>query len=210
MPPLLETAMTGARSKHFPRGQIIMYQSDVPYDVIVLEEGVVKIHDIDEQGNEKILHLLKPYAILPFAFFSGGKDEMRWFYTALTDCDVRVMPMSELMKRMEANCELTLYLMHWFSDEVHELLTRLSSLGKTNSHDKIMAALKFLALNHAKERRSGWWRIAIPVNHQLIADMVGVTRENTAMVMKEFTRQGIVRNPRQTILEVNVRKLINS
>lgn len=186
----------------------MLYEGDTLFDVFILKSGIIKIYDIDEQGNEKILHLVKPQAIIPFVFFSGGKESIKWFYAALTDCEICVLPFDILMRRMRENNDLAIQLMNWFSLEVHELLVRLSSLGKTNTQDKLLAALRFLSIHHATQRHSGWWRVSFPVNHQLLADMTGVTRESTAMIMKEFREQHIIRNPRQTILEINLEKLI--
>jgi CRP-like cAMP-binding protein len=205
--PKLAKTIDGVRTKHYPKGQIMLYQGDTPQEVYVLKEGVIKIYDIDEQGNEKVLHLLKPYSIAPFASFSGNGATIQWFYSALTDCKVCVVPIEDFNKQMKADNDLALYLMNWFSSEVHELLVRLSSLGKTNARDKVVAALKFLSTLHATQRRSGWSRVAFPVSHQLIADLTGVTRESAATIMRELSSEEIVRNPRQTILEINLDKL---
>lgn len=187
----------------------MLFQGDAPQDVIVLKSGVIKVYDIDEGGNEKILHLLKPWSILPFAFFSGKKqDAIQWFYAALTDCEVCTIPRTKLASQMSKNSELSTLLINWFSTEVHELLVRVSSLGKTNTKDKLIAALKFLVVHHSVQKRSDWWRVLFPVSHQLLADMTGMTRESAAMIMKELKQQGIIRQPRTTILEINLDKLI--
>lgn len=210
MPSVLEAIFEDVRSKHYPKGQIMLYQHDPSLDVLLLKEGIVKVYDIDEQGNEKTLHLLKPWAIMPFVFFSGNEDPTQWFYSALTDCDVCVVPIATINAQIRANNELMLYLMHWFSQEVHEVMVRLSSLGKTNTRDKLVAALKYLALYHCIQRRSGWRRVTFPVNHQLLADMTGMTRESAATIMKSLQDEHIVRNPRLTILEINFEKLVQS
>lgn len=205
--PLLTLATKGVRSKHIPRGQIIFYQGDAVQDAFILKRGAIKVYDIDEQGNEKILHILKPYAVLPFAFFSGRDQTTRWFYNALTDCDICVMPAEKLTDQMLKNSRLMLELVNWFSLEVHELFVRLNSLGKTNARDKVTAALKFLAARHATQRHSGWNRVNFAVNHQLIADMTGITRESAAIIMRDLQTEKIIRNPRQTILEINASKI---
>lgn len=207
LPPLLIPVLQGVRRKHIPKGQIIMYQGDMSLDAYVLNSGVVKMYDIDENGNEKVLHLVKRPALIPFAFFSGATVPARWFYSALTDCEVYAVPHLKLFKALHDDSQLAVYMMNWFSQEAHEILTRLSSLGKTNAHDKLVVALRYLALHHGAVRRTGWWRISFPVNHQLLADMVGITRESTALAMKELQDQKVVRNPRQTILEINKTKL---
>lgn len=208
MPGKLKKMIAGSRVKHVQKGQILEYLGDVPNEIFVLQQGVVKIHNIDDAGNEKVLHLLKPFAVIPFSVFSGHKTPTNWFYTALTDCDLQVLAYDDLQDLMINDGKAAIYLMNWFSREVHEVLVRLDSLGKTSVRDKLTAALKFLAVCHGVERRSGWLRIPFSVNHQLIADMIGVTRESAAMAMKEMSDKGIVRNPRLTILEIRLDKLL--
>jgi len=206
-PPAFTTLLSTARIKHFPKGQIIVYEGDNPNDAFILKEGVVKLHDIDDQGNEKVLHLMKPPAILPLPFDDSARATP-WFYTALIDCDMYVISKEELATQMQSDAQLAAWLMQWSGHETHELLLRLSSLGKTNTRDKLLAALRFLALRHAMVRRSGWRRVKFPVNHQLLADMIGVTRESTAINMKELQDSRLVRYPRLTMLEINCDRLL--
>ena len=206
--PLLTDILKHARVKHFPRGQILLYEGDTVPEVFILKKGVVKIHDIDAQGNEKILHIVNPPGVLPLAFFSGGDMTTQWFYTALTDCDAYVLPEETLRKAATDNGKLGMHLTNWFSGEVHELLVRLSSLGKTNARDKLVAALKYLAVCHSKQRVSGWYRVNFPVSHQLLADMVGITRESAATAMKELQDETLIRNPKLTLLEIDFKKIL--
>jgi CRP-like cAMP-binding protein len=207
MPRVLATALENTRLKRVLKNQVLLYEGDLTTDVMVIKNGIVKVHDIDNQGNEKILHLLKCPAVFPFAFFTGGDTVTRWYYTALTDCEIYSMPKTQLRQLVANNTELSTYLMNWFSREVHEILTRLSSLSKTLAHDKVAAALRFLAVWHSVERRSGWKRVTFPVSHQLLADMTGITRESATLTLKELQADRIIRNPRATILEINPAKL---
>src|SRR5580700_5022724 len=104
--PLIEKAFKGIRDKHYPKGQIILFQGDEPVTAFLLRTGIIKVYDIDDQGNEKILHLLKPSAVLPFALYSGISNPIQWFYSALTDCDVCEIPADDLKKQMHASNEL--------------------------------------------------------------------------------------------------------
>lgn len=207
IPFLLQRALHSARTRQVPSGQIILYEGDVPQEVFILKSGVVKLYDIDDQGSEKILHLVKPPAVIPFAFFSGMHDPLHWFYTTLTDCELYVLPVTELQEMTRSGSNLAEILTNHFSDDVHELLVRLNSLSKTNTQDKVMAVLRFLMVRHATERRASWWRVNFPVNHQLIADLCGITRESTSIVMKELLDRKIIRAPKLAILEINRERL---
>lgn len=207
LPLLLQHALRSARVKQVPSGQIILYEGDTPQDVFILKTGIVKLYDIDNQGSEKILHIVKPPAIIPFAFFSGMHDPLRWFYMTLTDCELYTLPFRELQTMTRADSNLSELLTNHFSDDVHELLVRLNSLSKTNAQDKVAAVLWFLMEHHSTERRAAWWRVNFPVNHQLIADLCGITRESTSIVMKELLDKRVIRVPKQTTLEINREKL---
>lgn len=204
--PLLEMAHT----RQVQKGQIIIYEGDRPDEVYVLSKGAVKLHDIDDQGNEKILHILRDWAIMPFAFFSGNEDPTHWFYTALTDCEVYVLRRDELHEYILARGEVSMVLMNWFSQEVHELLVRLSSLGKTVTRDKLLVVLRYLAVRQCDSHNKTWRQINFPVNQQLLADMIGVTRESVAITIKELQNEGYVRHPKVTVLEVNLPKVIDA
>lgn len=207
MPLILQQALRSARTREVPSGQIILYEGDIPQEVYVLKSGIIKIYDIDDQGNEKILHLVKSPAIIPFAFFSELHNPLRWFYASLTDCEVYILPGKEFLEKVHKNGDLFQILTNNFSDDVHELLVRLTSLSKTNAQDKVVAVLWFLATHHASERRAGWWRVEFAVNHQLIADMCGITRESTSLVMKDLLDKKIIRAPKLATLEINTLRL---
>ena len=204
----LSKLIAHGKLRNYPKGQIILYEGDTPSDLYIIKEGIVKVYDIDDQGNEKILHIAKAPSMFPMVFFMGGNDETRSFYTTVTDAEIYVIPKRIADEMVRADAELAVYVMHWFSMEVHEILVRLSSLEKTTTRDKLCAALKFLAVHHSEPRKTGWHRVTFPISHQILADMIGVTRESTTMVMKEYQNEKIIRNPRLTVLEINFKKLI--
>lgn len=208
MPFLLQRALKGARLKTIPSGQILFYVGDIARDVMVIKSGIVKLYDIDDEGSEKLLHLVKPPAVLPFAFFTSDTEAARWFYVSLTECEVFVLPPRELRAIMHANAEISDMLTAMFSLEVHEIMVRLGSMSKSSTQEKVIAALKFLMALHATEKRGGWWRVNFTISHQLIGDLCGITRESTSVAMKELQAKKIIRYPKVGILEINKTRLI--
>lgn len=209
IPSPLQELLDIAPTKQIPKGQILFYAEDKPLEALIIKDGIVKIHSIDDNGNEKILHLVGRNAVLPLAFFSGDHVATHWFYTTLTDCEIYTLPQEQLHQAMSEHSTVAIYLMNWFSSEVHELLVRLDSLGKTNVRDKLSAVLLFLAVRYSEKKRGGWLRVTFPVNHQLLADMIGMTRESTAMAMKEFADEKLIRNPRLAVLEIHTERIIS-
>src|ERR1700694_1811738 len=103
MPPAIEKLLISARLKHIPKNQIILYQDDHPLEVYIIKSGIIKIHNIDNGGNEKILHILGKGSLIPFVFLSGKNNATKWFYSALTDCDLYVLPKEKLQHVMDTD-----------------------------------------------------------------------------------------------------------
>lgn len=198
----------GARVKHYPKNQILVYGGDSIPNIYLLKKGVVKLYDIDHQGNEKVLHILKPPSMLPLTALGQSGEDSDWFYSTITDCDVYTVAYDEVQQRVSHDSKLASCLLRQNAEEMHELLVRLSSLGKNDARGKLAYVLRFLAVCHACERHGGWRRISFPVGHQLLADMIGMTRESTASSMKCLRERQIVRYPRATQLEIHFRHLI--
>jgi CRP-like cAMP-binding protein len=182
----------GLRLRRVPAGQYILRKDTMPVDIFFLQTGRVKMGDVDTRRNEKILHLLHPPAVLPLTFFSGQSEPTHWYYASLTDCELFVVPHERLQTYLRSDGELAVALMSWFSQEVHELLVRLSSLENSNVREKVMAALRFLVAYHAKPVARGWYRVVFPVSHQLLANMTGVRRESVTQQLGRLQQEGIV------------------
>lgn len=197
-----------ARLKHYPKNQIVFYAGDTLTDVYVLKKGITKMYDIDHQGNEKVLHILKAPCIMPLAELHGRTQITEWFYGAVTECEVYALSRDEAEKRIRSDGRLALYIMERFAAEMHEMLIRLSGLSKTDVHGKLVYVLRFLAVHHTRERRGGWRRVTFPIGQQLLADMIGMTRESTATGTRQLREMSIIRYPRAMTLEINFKNLL--
>lgn len=199
----LDPLLATAKVRHYPKGQIILYEGENPTDAFVVKDGAVKIYDIDEDGNEKILHIVKANGIFPIVFLFGSAGQTNTFYTTVTDSELYVLSRGDFESRLKSDPAFVLYCLRWFADEVQEMLRRMSSLEKTSTRGKLMATLAYLSRQHADDPKGGWKRVQFPVSHQLLADMIGVTRESTTMVMKDMQKEKIVRVPKLGALDIN-------
>ncbi len=199
----LDPLLVTAKVRHYPKGQIILYEGENPTDAFVVKTGAVKIYDIDEDGNEKILHIVKAPGIFPTIFLFGAPGVTNTFYTTVCDSELYVLSRADFEARLLSDPTLAIYCIRWFAGEVSEILRRMSSLEKTSTRDKLIATLGYLTRQHADIQKGGWKRVRFPISHQLLADMIGVTRESTTMVMKDMHKEKIVRTPKLGTLDIN-------
>lgn len=199
----LDALLINAKVRHYPKGQIILYEGENPTDAFVVKQGAVKIYDIDEDGNEKILHIVKAPGIFPTIFLFGAPGITNTFYTTVADSELYVLSRADFEAKLHQDSEFAVYCLRWFASEVTEILRRMSSLEKTSTRDKLIATLGYLTRQHAERQKGGWARVRFPISHQLLADMIGVTRESTTMVMKDLQKEKIVKTPKLGVLDIN-------
>ncbi|MDX2776490.1 Crp/Fnr family transcriptional regulator [Streptomyces caniscabiei] len=203
----LESLFHDARKKRLDRGQMIFYADDPPTEVAVLVKGIVKVFDIDDKGQEKVLQIIKAPAILPLNCLPTPPRLTKWHYSALTDVDTHVFTPAELHDRIVKSHALSTYIISWLADESHELLTRIDSMSKTDVRAKILAALRFFGMHYTGPDKRGWRQVKFPVTHQLLADITGITRESVTIQMRQLQQEKLIR-PKRPYLEIRTSKLL--
>jgi len=206
--PLLQLAQSAPLRK-YPKGQILFYEGDSPTNVYVLKSGAIKIYDIDDKGNERIVHVISPPSLFPAVLFFSQAEASNTFYSTLSECEVYVVSADLVRRKLEEDNSFTRYCLKWFAEDTREIMIRMASLEKSDAREKLLVALRFLAFMHGTPTaKPGWRRVNFAVSHQLLADMIGVTRESTTLAMKDLQKDAVVTHPKITTLDINTEKLV--
>lgn len=206
-PAIFEPFLHGTHPKRFERGQLIVSASDSPQEAFILTDGIVKVFDIDDKGQEKVLQIVKAPAILPLDSLPTPRRPTKWHHSALTRVWAHGFAAHEFHTRIAKNATLATYIINWLTNESHELLLRIDSMSKTDVREKILAVLRFFNTYYTGPDRHGWRRVRFPVTHQLLADITGITRESATIQMGQLQQEKIIR-PRRPYLEIHTEKLL--
>lgn len=208
MDPVIRPMLDTSSLRSYKRGETILFQGDETLDLFIIKTGAVSMYDID-QTTRKILHIIGPTTLFPKVSFTSESVTAAWFYGALTETVVYVLPYAVLKERLERADATAVYnlLLRQSLDEVHELIVRLTNSTKTPSLERILSALRFLATQHGDTKQAEWSRIRFPVSHQLLADMTGLARETVSIHMKQLQDRGSIRYRPPSRLEANLAHL---
>ena len=206
------TMVENSRQRTYAKGQTILYPDERSPDIFVIAEGAITMHDIDDNGNRRILHIFGPPALFPMVSFSSEFVTSSWFYTALMDTRVHVLPYQEFKLRLEKVDGASAYnaLLKQLLTEVHELLTQIAQSTRSSGEARLLVALKFLAVHHMRARSGNWQPVNFLVPHHLLADMTGLTRETVSVLMKQLHQKRLVRYPVAGKLEINSSRLFKA
>lgn len=187
--------------RRYARNQIICYQGDKPQHVFFILKGHIKYYDIDENGNEKILHIIGPQNIFPMLYAFKVSPETGAFYATIDTVELITIPLQDFHKVIETNIQFSNTLTRWFLTEIEQLVFRINSFEKTDSRLKILHAIKYLAINYGEPAKT-WRRINFTVTQQFLADFTGLTRETVSTTMNELEKDSIIRDSTNRCIEV--------
>lgn len=193
----------------YEKGQTIVYPEDRNERMYVIKQGAVTMERINDAGERKVLYIFGTSSLFPMVSFLEKDVVSSWFYTAIVDTEVYVIPYDELTARLKEVDGFRAYntLLKQLLMEVHELLFHISDHAKTDSTEKVTSILLFLMEHHTKRTSNAWRAVSFPVTHQLLADMTGLARETVSLTMKELAKKRIIRYQEKGRLELNIQRL---
>lgn len=191
----------------YKKGQTIVYPDDKSSCIYAIKDGAVMMESINEAGERKVLYIYGVSSLFPMVSFREKAVVSSWFYTALVDTEVYVIPYEELVAKLKDVDGFTAYnmLLRQLLIEVHELLLHISDHTKTDSTEKLTSIFLFLLEYHTKTTSNVWRLVNFPVTHQLLADITGMARETVTLTVKEFTDKKLIRYQEKGRLELNAK-----
>lgn len=174
------------------KGTILLYQSEVPRRAVVVHRGLVRAYAITSTGEERTIALHDNGDILPLSWVFGETMASLFYYDALVDSEIITIPKADFVEATTKNPPIMAEILALAMNEYTSLLLRITALEQANAAEKIALTLYYLLFRHGKETSPGVYAISIKMTQSMIASLVGLTRESTAVNLKLLKKKGIV------------------
>lgn len=192
------------------KGSILIYQSEVPRRALVVRKGVVRAYAITNSGEERTVSLHDNGDILPLSWVFGETSSSLFYYDTITDCEIIAVPKTELVEAAAKNPQVLKDILKLTMNEYTSLLLRITALEQSSAAEKIALTLYYLLYRHGEETDPGTYSIHIKMTQSMIASLVGLTRESTAVNLKLLKKKGIVTysNFTYTVNKTNLERFV--
>lgn len=192
------------------RGAILLYQGEVPRRALVIKKGLVRAYAITNSGEERAIALHDEGDIIPLSWVFGETSTTLFYYDALTDCEIIAVPKNELMHAITNNPKAMAEVLKVAMNEYTSLLLRVTALEQSSAAEKIALTLYYLLFRHGKEINPGVYFVHIKMTQSMIASLVGLTRESTAVNLKLLKKKGIIEysNFNYTVYKTNLERFV--
>ena len=194
-------------TEKFSRGQIILYAGDELQHAFCIKSGYVKIYDINDQGENRILAIVPPNSLMPLSLsttMSASKQTVRYFHEAMSDVEVYKMPRRELAPLLESDQRYLGLIIDHLDKVTVALLRRVSIVEGKDAKDKIVNLFRYLIRVCGIEITPRRFSIRPRITHQDIASLIGITRETTSIQIKKLEREGMVEQRKNGRLIINL------
>ncbi len=174
------------------KGWPILYQGEVPRTAFVVKKGIIKVYDINTNGEEKVITFTDEYGFLPVEWLFQKSPVSLYYCDAFADSEIYAIPRQKLLEFLTSNPEMLDFALHRYVNLYVGAMLHISALEQTKASEKLLRILQWMTLRFGKEIRPNVFRIDIRLTHQDLAHMIGMTRETTAVELGKLRDQKII------------------
>lgn len=187
---LLSTLFEEATERNLREGDVLFRAGDAGDGCYRIQKGLVKIVVASPRGEERILSLLGPGAIVgELSMIDGGPRSAS--VVAVADCTLSFVSRPRFQKYSEADPELMGYLVKTLTRRLREADDALAATTFLSVKGRLARALLNLA-DYAGEKKGGRIELRHKISQSDLAAMAGVARENVSRTMSDWRKRNIV------------------
>ena len=177
--------------KTYPGGSPVIRESEQGDLFFVILRGEVKVFVDSPDGREVVLsHLQSGDFFGEMALLEGETRSAS--VTALTDCEVAVLPRSEFLAVLARDFSLTRKILQTLSARLRKANEVIESMALLDVGGRLARYLLRLADESGQPPVEGYFVVTRPT-HQEIANSIGATRETVTRMLKQFESRKLIR-----------------
>lgn len=188
----------------FEKGEIIIHPDGKPQNIFLLKKGKVKMYAVSDDGQEVTLHIFRPSSFFPIMLSLSGSYG-KYYFEALEKTEAVKAPVEKVIDFVKSDQEVLYDLVTRFGKAISGLILRIESMAFEDAYNRI-ASLLFYLCEKFGEEKEGKTIINMQIQHEDVANWVGLRRETVSRQFEKMQKEGILENKNKQ-LEINLEKL---
>jgi CRP/FNR family transcriptional regulator len=188
----LEAILSAYPSRSILKGRPLLYQGEIPTMGFYVKDGIVKLYNITNQGEEKIVGYESAGGLLPIEWLFSRAQVALYYYDTFTDCEVIRFPRDELIDKLNQNPDAARTFLDRSIAMYIGATMHLHALEQSKARQKLLSIFQYLVLRFGEKVNGPNYRIRLKLTHQEIANLIGTTRETTSTEISKLTKEGVI------------------
>src|SRR6201987_2508039 len=188
---LLSELFEGAVAHKLREREVLFRAGDVGDGCYRIHRGLVKVVVTSQPGEERIISLLGPDAIVgELSMIDGGPRSAS--VVAIADCSLLFLSRAKFQTYIDSHPELTSYLMKTLARRLRGADEGLAATTFLSVKQRLARALLSVAEYVGEKDSGGRIQLRLKIGQGDLAAMAGVARENVSRTMSEWRKLDIV------------------
>lgn len=197
-PPARADVAASARTRQLSPGHILFREGDPAGTFFMVDEGSIKLTQVDAAGHQVLLRLAGPGDALGGAGALGG-ETYPVTAEAMGPASVMEWPAETFAVLLERHPRLALNMLRFVAERLHALQVQFRQVTTERVEQRVARAL-IRMVHHAGKRVPEGVLIDLPLSREEIAQMTGTTVFTVSRIMSRFEADGLVDSGRQRIV----------
>jgi len=182
-----DAVLAHARIVRYATGDVIVAKGDPGDSMMAVLQGRVSISTTSEDGRQVVLSALGVGDVFGEIALLDGKERTA-DVTALTDCEILIVPRRSLWSVLERRPDLCIDLMLVLCERLRHTTEQVEDLAFLHLESRMAKAL----LRLLEESGAGQTRAAIRISQRALGELVGGSRESVNKHLNAWKELGIV------------------
>lgn len=175
---------------HHKVGEVIIWPSENPQGVFLLEAGFIRSYLYSKEGDEYSAHIYTNGSIFPMSWAINDFTN-QLYYEAMSDVSVRIVPRDKFIEFVKENSEVSFCLMKKFSAQTVEMTRQLEILSSGNAEARLVSVLIYFAYVFSCESKN---EVIIKhhFTHEEISSFARISRERTTIELNNLIKKNLI------------------
>lgn len=188
---LLSGLFQSAVTHNLREGELLFRAGDVGDGCYRIQTGLVKIVVASREGEEHIISLLGPEAVVGELSMIDGRPRSA-SVVAIADCSLLFISRDKFQRYTDAHPELSNYLVRTLAGRLRDADDALAAATFLSVKARLARALLNVADYVGKDNGDGQIELRLKIGQGDLAAMAGVARENVSRTMSDWRKRNIV------------------
>jgi CRP/FNR family transcriptional regulator, cyclic AMP receptor protein len=183
----------------FKKEEIVIRADDQPSGVYFVKSGFVKMNAVLENGRDITFNIFKPGTFFPMMWAINDFPNT-YYFQSITKSELFKSPKDKFVLFVQNNPEVLTDFTKRILSGMQGLLTNIQYQLTGDSYHRVMAALLLSAKRFGEMNKDKSVKITVPLTHQEIANIAGLTRETVSLMMEKLKKENLITSARHLVI----------
>ncbi len=183
-------ALTANKScSHYEKGQRLFNEGGIPFGLMCVNQGKIKLTTHGPDGKEQILRLAKEGEAIGYRAILTN-ERYNSTAIALEDCNICIIDRAFFMSQVTENKKLMFEVLGKLNNRHKTAEDQIVSMSQKRVRERMAEALLFLKATYGFEEDNQ--TINIKLSREELADYVGTSTESSIRLLSDFGKEGLI------------------